>query len=862
MSFVSDTPSRVARAVSSLLLMAWLVACSSDVSDNALQSEREAPQGCIDRIDNDRDGVTDCEDDDCFTEPLCVALGRDAGRDAVTSDAAPADAFTDPDDSTATDAGDDARDAGSADDVNDVGPDTRTDEPDADTGASADTEDAVLADVSPDSTYPVRGCTTWVLLNPGRSVGTVFVAGSFNDWNAAATPLSDPDGDGVWTAELNLPPGEYAHKFIVDGEWDFSGGTAIPDSITVDFYTRWDGNFENRNLIVGDCQRPMLEVVAAESDADSVRVELQFVRAADGALLNPDSLRASVGRVPVEADTDVTTGRIIVEQTGISRRGKYSVRVSAQDTEGRAIEEDIFVPLWVEDVPFVWQDATMYFVFTDRFRNADPSDNNPLDRVPAIANYQGGDFLGVIEAIEEGYFQSLGVNLLWLSPMLDNPDTPYVSSDGRNGFSGFHGYWPISARRVEDRWGDSEATGEERLRQLIQVAHENGIRVMFDVVLNHVHEDHDYVDDFPEWFTAAVCRCTNDPGPCNWNTNPVGCWFIDYLPDLNFKNHAIVQQVTEDLEYLVTEFDVDSFRVDAAKHMDHVIMRRTSLRLRDRFEHGDAAPIYLVGETFTGGDGHGLIMDYVNPWELDGQFDFPLLYPIRDSFAFSVSFRNLSAARFRSQSEYGAHYEWMSPFLGNHDIPRTAQLIADGGRGIDPWAAVPDPMNNGWNEGTWNIVNRMAMAFAFVLTQPGIPLIYYGDEVGLYGGPDPDNRRFMPSLDSLTDPQSELLVRVQRIGRARRDYDALRRGRFVELWVDDDLFVYARQTTDGQVAIVAMNKGATRTQAVPIPPSLGIAGQTFTDVLNPATPRSASVSTSMTITLNPWEYVILVPPRG
>jgi hypothetical protein len=167
-----------------------------------------------------------------------------------------------------------------------------------------------------------------------------------------------------------------------------------------------------------------------------------------------------------------------------------------------------------------------------------------------------------------------------------------------------------------------------------------------------------------------------------------------------------------------------------------------------------------------------------------------------------VSFRSLSAARFRSETEYGAHYDWMSPFVGNHDIPRTAQLIFNNGGGIDPWAGVPDPMNNGWNDATWNIVNRLSMAFAFVLTQPGIPLIYYGDEVGLYGGPDPDNRRFMPSLDSLTDPQSELLTRVQRIGRARRDYEALRRGRFVELWVDDDFFVYARQTTDGQVAIV------------------------------------------------------------
>ena len=844
-----------------IVLLSMLASCADDGADSGLGSERDAPQGCIDRVDNDGDGAVDCDDDECTTEPLCVALGRDAGRDSSSSDAGTAtDAQSDGvDEEETSDPDVDLTDVAAEDAQSDSDPDAEAEDVDATGSDVADTRDVAQPDVTPDPGYPVRDCATTISLNPGRSVGSVFVAGSFNDWNATATPLSDSDGDGVWTASVELAPGEYAHKFIVDGEWDFAGANAVPDSVQVDFYTRWDGNFENRNLMVGDCQRPMMEVVAAESDSDSLRVELQFVRAADEAVLSLPSLQATIGGVPVEADVDFETGSVVVEQTGITQFGKYSVRVTAEDTEGRAIEEDIFVPLWVEAEPFVWQDATMYFVFTDRFRNADPSDNRPLDRVPMIANYQGGDFLGVIEAIEDGYFESMGVNLLWLSPLLDNPDTPYVSSDGRNGFSGFHGYWPISARRIEDRWGDSEASGEERLRQLIDVAHANGIRVMFDVVLNHVHEDHDYLDDYPEWFTAAVCRCTNDPGPCNWNTNPIGCWFIDYLPDLNFRNHAIVEQVTEDLEYLITEFDVDSFRVDAAKHMDHVIMRRTALRVRDRFEHGDAPPIYLVGETFTGGDGHGLIMDYVNPWELDGQFDFPLLYPIRDSFVFSVSFRSLSAARFRSESEYGAHYEWMSPFVGNHDIPRTAQLIFNNGGGIDPWAGVPDPMNNGWNDATWNIVNRLSMAFAFVLTQPGIPLIYYGDEVGLYGGPDPDNRRFMPSLDSLTDPQSELLTRVQRIGRARRDYEALRRGRFVELWVDDDLFVYARQTSDGQVAIVAMNKGATRAQVVPVPSSLGIAGQTFTDVLNPATPRSAAISGSMTLTLNPWEYVILVP---
>ncbi len=854
MSPLCRISSRSRSFAAALLILGSMVACADNDAGSTVATERDVPQGCIDRTDNDEDGATDCADDDCSTEPLCVALSRDAGRDTTTLDVPD---VTDSEDSNGSH--DVAADAEPPDIERDAGPDSQPDHADAETDTAVEVNDATRADVTPAASYPVRDCTTTISLNPGRSVGSVFVAGSFNDWNATATPLSDPDGDGTWTTELLLGPGEYAHKFIVDGEWDFAGGTAIPDSVVVDFYTRWDGNFENRNLIVGDCERPAIDVVAAESDADSLRVELQFIRAANAAELNPASLQVTVGGVPFDAEVNLETGRIVIEKTEITRYGKYSVRVNAADIEGRPVEEDIYLPLWVEDEPFVWQDATMYFVFTDRFRNADPSDNRPLERVPAIANYQGGDFLGVIQAIEDGYFESMGVNLLWLSPLLDNPDTPYVSSDGRNGFSGFHGYWPVSARRIEDRWGDSEATGEERLRELIQVAHANGIRVMFDVVLNHVHEDHEYLDNYPDWFTAAVCRCTNDPGPCNWNSNPIGCWFIDYLPDLNYRNHAIVEQVTEDLEYLVTEFDVDSFRVDAAKHMDHVIMRRTSLRLRDRFERGDAPPIYLVGETFTGGDGHGLIMDYVNPWELDGQFDFPLLYPVRDSFAFSVSFRNLSAARFRSEAEYGPHYEWMSPFLGNHDIPRTAQLIFNNGGGIDPWANVPDPMANGWNESTWNIVNRMSMAFAFVLTQPGIPLIYYGDEVGLYGGADPDNRRFMPSLSSLTAPQSELLTRVQRIGRARRDYDALRRGRFVELWVDDDLFVYARQTADGQVALVAMNKGAARTQNVPVPASLGIDGQTFTDVLNPVSPRSVNVVGSFSVTLNPWEYVILVP---
>ncbi|MEL6180777.1 MAG: hypothetical protein AAFS10_17580 [Myxococcota bacterium] len=157
----------------------------------------------------------------------------------------------------------------------------------------------------------------------------------------------------------------------------------------------------------------------------------------------------------------------------------------------------------------------------------------------------------------------------------------------------------------------------------------------------------------------------------------------------------------------------------------------------------------------------------------------------------------------------------------------------------------------------WEIINRMSMGFAFVITQPGIPLIYYGDEIGLAGWADPDNRRMMSFEPGLSDNQRTLLARIQALGSARRDHEALRRGRFQELWVDDDLFIYARDNGRGDVAIVAMNKGADRIQQVPIPAELGLEGVSMTDTL--AGERTVVVGGGqVTFTLDNWEYAIFI----
>ena len=833
-----------------LLLSACAVIEKSSPTDEGVSD-----RSCDDGLDNDEDGRTDCDDDGCASAPICLFTGEDTGM-ADTASTEDSGSVVD----TTDDAGSDASVDGSGDDTsNDTSSDTSED---AGGDTSSDTSEDTGGDTGGDTgtpafPYPVRDCLGRFAFDPPGSPSTVTVAGEWNGFSTTATPLSDTDRNGIFEGAVDLPAGEYGFKFVIDGAWEWDGNEAPAAVAAAGYDTKWVDGSENRLLAVADCTQPDLYTLSATSDASSVEVTAQFVAAADGVPLDASQVIATVGTRTVTAEVDPVAGTIHV-QTGSLPTGKNSVRILAADEFGRAARE-LFVPLWNEATPFVWQDATMYFVFTDRFRNSDAGTASaaygPVPGVRAESNYQGGDFAGVIEQIESGYFDRLGVNLLWLSPVNDNPDTDFIATDGVHDFTGFHGYWPKSARRIEIRFGDDRATAEQRLHELIAAAHARGIRVLFDLVLNHVHQEHEYVTSHPSWFTAAPCPCTTSPGACNWDTNPIGCWFINYLPDLDYKKHEIVQQVTEDIAWFVTEFDVDGFRMDAAKHMDHVIMRRISKMLKDRFERGGGMPIYTVGETFTGQDGHGLIMNYVSDYELRAQFDFPPMWPIRDAFGGGGTFRNLAARVAVGRDAYGAAWSWMSPFLGNHDIPRFSQVVY-APSGIDPWGNVPDPMTT-TNSATWNVVNRMSLAFAFTLTQPGIPLIYYGDEIGLYGGGDPDNRRMMRFGTDLSEQQARLLSRVQAIGRARADSTALRRGDYRELWVNDTFYAYARDAGGGDVAIVAFNKGAPATISPISVSALGIEGATFRDALGGT--RTATVSGgNISLTLNDWEYVILV----
>jgi len=490
-----------------------------------------------------------------------------------------------------------------------------------------------------------------------------------------------------------------------------------------------------------------------------------------------------------------------------------------------------------------WRDGILYFVFVDRFRNGDPSNDAPLDGVDQAANYAGGDLAGVLAAIEDGYFEEMGATALWLTAPYDNTDQIGIGDDGRN-YSAYHGYWPSDLDKVESRVGTLD-----ELRAVVDAAHARGIQVFLDYVMNHVAIDSPLYADHPDWFWpldkpgGGQCVCG---GGCDWaGAEGRRCWFRPYLPDFNFtRDDARAWSVGNAVDW-IARTGIDGYRLDAVKHIETQWILDLRARLRAEVEPDRSQTFYMVGETFDGD--RGLIGSYVDPdTMLDGQFDFPLRAQlVRNLLRREGSMAELAGFLDSNDRAYHPHAV-MGTFLGNHDLPRPIHIAEDTpqfgewdsgkARGWDNRPLLPDYDRP---------FQRLAVAYAFLMTTHGMPLIYYGDEMGMAGGGDPDNRRPM-QWDGLSGDQSWLRGEVQALTHIRREHSALRRGVRTTLHAEGDVYVY-RMMDRSEVVWVALNRGdATRTAA-------GLPDGSFRDLRSGETVEAGAP-------LPPRSYRILVRP--
>ena len=448
-------------------------------------------------------------------------------------------------------------------------------------------------------------------------------------------------------------------------------------------------------------------------------------------------------------------------------------------------------------------DDAIYLLMPDRFANGDLSNDDPaaskglLDRTKG-RYYHGGDLRGVIERLP--YVKDLGATAIWLNPWYDNVNhrNERETYDGQ-AITDYHGYGAVDFYAVDERLGDVAT-----LREMVDRAHALGLKVIQDQVANHSGPYHPWVKDppTPTWYYGTQERHLAN----TWQTwtlqDPYATpemqkatlegWFIDILPDLNQDDPEVARYTIQNTLWWVGVSGLDGIRQDTLPYAPRRFWRDWMAAIKKEYPD-----LRVVGELLDGDpalvsfyQGGAPRFDGIDSG-VDTLFDFPLHFKIRDAFAKGGSLRDVAMLLARDHLYRDASA--LVTLLGLHDVPRFMS---------EPGATIAS----------------LKAAFTFLATVRGIPLVYYGDEIAMPGGGDPDNRRDFPggwredarsAFESAgrTANEESVHAHVKALLTLRQGTPALRRGRTVNLHVVDKAWVYAR-VLEGRAVVVAFNTDA------------------------------------------------------
>lgn len=415
-------------------------------------------------------------------------------------------------------------------------------------------------------------------------------------------------------------------------------------------------------------------------------------------------------------------------------------------------------------VPYWIQDAIFYQIFPDRFANGDPTNDppncQPWGAPPTIWGFQGGDLRGIIQKMD--YLLDLGINALYLNPI-------FLSTSN-------HRYNIVDYYTIDPRLGTMRD-----FHALLNVAHENGIRIILDGVFNHCsrgffpfvdileNQEHSPYRDWFHIFSFPVEAYAKDN-----HANYASWWNFNSLPKFNTNNPAVRKFLIDVAKYWIDQ-GADGWRLDVPNEIDD-----DSFWEAFRYEVKRVNPdCYLVGEIWT-----------ADPrWVGDKHFDGLMNYPLRAALLELLTTKSLSITGFVERIEQLLNiyprenvYAMYNP-LGTHDTERILTMLA-------------------------NDMNTTKLAFAFLFAFPGAPAIYYGDEIGLTGAKDPECRKAFPWEREMWN--SSLRDWIQKLISLRKRCAALRRGAYLRVWADDarQSFAFARKLGE-QSILVVLNIAAT-----------------------------------------------------
>ena len=501
-------------------------------------------------------------------------------------------------------------------------------------------------------------------------------------------------------------------------------------------------------------------------------------------------------------DVAIEGNKITIEIPAVAKKFDRSmIRVYAVSDSGRF--NDILLPLEkgvvVTDAKQIqrkdFHSQILYSLMIDRFNNGNKANdwklNSPevLDKV----DYQGGDIAGITSKIEDGFFSDLGITTIWISPITQNPyDAWGQNHNPDTKFSGYHGYWPIYSTVVDKRFGS-----DEELRTMLSTAHGQELNVILDYVANHLHINSPVLKAHPDWTTELMLPDgRKNIGQWDGETR-LTTWFDEHIPTLDLEREEVCDPMTDSALHWVRNFDFDGFRHDACKHIPLNYWRMLTHKMKSSMPNRQ---LWQIGETY--GDVE-LIGSYVKTGMIDSQFDFNLYHTSRDVIVDEArSMRDIAAVVEESEAAYGSHHT-MGNITGNHDKPRFITLA-----GGDMPLGWYDDKAPGWHReivvgDMYKGHSGLQLLKAIISTVPGVPCIYQGDEYGVPGANDPDNRDMM-TFQCENDYQAEQLAATKALLHVRRGSMPLMYGDFRTLYVDDAVWVFLRHYM-GEWTMVALN---------------------------------------------------------
>lgn len=651
-----------------------------------------------------------------------------------------------------------------------------------------------------------------------RDRRSVHVAGTFNNWDRSATAMSATSGR-VWRAKVTLPPGKHLYKFVLDGEeWivdprakknedDGNGNTnsvlmLVPGDYAVPA-SRTDGTIAKSAL------HHEMRAPAFNYDRGHLTFTLR-TRAGDAA-----SAALVVGKTSYPMTRQGSDDLYDTYRTRLPWDGKTALAYRFSIRDGKEhhfgsyrVDPKVYRPFVV---PARSSGKVFYQIFPERFANGstanDPAETVAWDAAPKYFNFMGGDLAGIRSTI--GYLDSLGVDGIYLNPIFEGPSN--------------HGYETEDYHRVAKRFGTNE-----EFRDLVSEFHGKRMQVVLDGVFNHTAVTFKQFQDIREkgresrfvdwyWIRSFPVVVADPPNYTAWFNFPS-------MPKVNLSNPEARKFFLAIPAFWKRTANIDGWRLDVANEVAPDYWRDFRKAVKAADPNG-----WIVGEVW--GDG--------SSWLGGDQWDSIMGYQFRDAALRFVAEGKTTPSQFLGQlmRVYDSYAPQVSRnlmnLLSSHDTPRFLTLCG-GDRSL------------------------ALLGATLQLTWPGSPSIYYGEELGMMGGADPENRRGMEWHRNTAD--NPFLAHYRRLLQIRQGSRALQEGDPAVLATNDaDGTLAFGRFLGGHGAIVAANRsGTARSLSIStakLPKELR--SRMFKDELSGAPVRSARGS--IVVTLAPRSAAVLLP---